>query len=155
MPDGKLFTQDEVNQIVSRRLNEERTRNRHTDGEYSELENRYNDLLQQVHNEKVARMKAAKKEKLVKSLAEGGALAPGDMASMLEDNVIESENGELGYKLNNGTVLSVTDGVKNWLHEHPWAVKADIQTGAGIGNTISLKPGDIEQAEIRKAMGLQ
>lgn len=154
MENEKTFTQEEVNKIVARRLNEDRQQRQqsHSDSEYMELETKYNDLLQQVHADNVARSQAAKKAAIVEALTKEKALSPSDMAIMLQDKIVENQDGTLSFKQSDGLTVSIQEGVSAWAQANPWAIRADMQ--GGTGSHLTPHTYTDEEATLREAMGL-
>ena len=64
---------------------------------------------------------------------DGKAINPAEMSKILIGNVSVGDGDKIVYK-DGDKEVSVTDGVSSWLKANPWAVKADVQTGAGGGS---------------------
>lgn len=154
MENEKTFTQEEVNKIVARRLNEDRQQRQqsHSDSEYMELETKYNDLLQQVHADNVARTQAAKKAAIVEALTKEKALCPSEMAIMLQDKIVENQDGTLSFRQTDGQTVSIQEGVSAWAKANLWAIRADLQ--GGTGSRLTPHTYTDEEATLREAMGL-
>lgn len=88
------------------------------------------DMTKEKEAEKIKRIDAMKTSALVDALTKGNAAAPKDMAKLIADRLVVGDDESLMYK-NGDTDVSVEDGVKAWLTENTWAVKANVQGGSG------------------------
>ena len=88
------------------------------------------DMTKEKEVEKTKRIDAMKTSALVDALTKGNAAAPKDMAKLIADRLVVGDDESLMYK-NGDTDVSVEDGVKAWLTENSWAVKANVQGGGG------------------------
>jgi hypothetical protein len=148
----KLFTQDEVNRIVQERLAQEK--------------NKFNADQAQLLQESLSRAEAAERQlteyktkmqeqqilsDLENELAKGNCIQPKQIASLLKQNVSLTQDGKLVYK-SDGKEVSLQDGVKNYLGNNTWCIKANPQGGGGApvsgGGTGGL------DAALREAFGL-
>lgn len=88
------------------------------------------EMTQAKEAERTKRIDAMKTSALVDALTKGNAAAPKDMAKLIADRLVVGDDESLMYK-NGDTDVSVEDGVKAWLTENTWAVKANVQGGSG------------------------
>ena len=53
------------------------------------------------------------------------------MAKLLQDSIVIKDDESLVYKDAEGKEISLEDGVKGWLKDNTWAVKANNAGGSG------------------------
>lgn len=143
----KMFTQDEVNAIVQKRLAEERTRlSNDVDNEYKaqceEMKAQFNAFA----------MKAAKKE-LFFTLQANKAIEPEDMAQLLSGHLKVDEQGNAVFMNADQKEISIQDGVSEYLNARPWAIRKVTIDGLRPGES-NLPEGWDDAAAIRAAMQL-
>ena len=148
----KLFTQDEVNRIVQERLAQEK--------------NKFNADQAKLLQESLARAEEAERQlteyktkmqeqqilsDLENELTKGNCIQPKQIASLLKQNVSLTQEGKLVYKSGDKEV-SLQDGVKDYLGNNTWCIKANPQGGGGApaGGNVG---GSLE-SELRDAFGL-
>ena len=88
------------------------------------------DMTKEKEVEKNKRIDAMKTSALVDALTKGNAAAPKAMAKLITENLCVGDDESLIYK-GADKDMSVEDGVKAWLSENAWAVKANPQNGGG------------------------
>ena len=88
------------------------------------------EMTKTAETEKAKRFEATKQNALIDALTKGKAAAPKDMAALVANNVFFNEKEELMYKKGED-VLSIEDGVKDWLDANKWAVKVEGNAGGG------------------------
>lgn len=95
-----------------------------------ELSDKYTASEKKAKEEHDRRVHTSIKSELVKALTQGKAIKPEELAKMFSVTVKDDDTGIIksGYK-----ELSIADGVTEWLKANPWAVKTDVQPGAGGG----------------------
>lgn len=98
-----------------------------------ELTDKYNASEEKAKAEHAKRVKAAIRSELISALTNGKAIQPEAMLKIIEGNVSIGDDDKAVYKVGDQS-LSIEEGVKGWLKENPWAVKAEIQPGAGGGS---------------------
>ena len=148
----KLFTQDEVNRIVQERLAQEK--------------NKFNADQAKLLQETLARAEKAEQQiisyeskikeqrilnDLESALVINNATAPKELSSILQKYVTVTEEGNTVFSMGDKNV-NLQDGVKGWLLNNTWAVKANPQGGGGSpagGGGI----GDIDD-QLRDTFGL-
>lgn len=128
MEDNKTFTQEEVNNIVSKRLAEERAK--------------FNQQLQQKESEYNVQLKEYKevmqrervRTRLLNALNKNDVFEPGEMVKLVKDRVhIDDNTGESYYLTDTGERLTIEEGVTHWANKNTWAVKNNQKPGAGSG----------------------
>jgi len=144
MEDNKTFTQEEVNNIVSKRLSEERAK--------------YNLQVQQKEAEHNAEIKALREKyqkeslhtKMLSALTKANVFEPNEMVRLVKDRVHTDDTGNSYYLTDTGEHLSIEEGVNHWASKNLWAIRNDQKRGAGSfgGNFVTDDP-------IAKAMKLQ
>lgn len=100
---------------------------------FDELKGKYDASEKKAKEEHDKRVKEAINSKILSALTDGKAINPAEMSKILIGNVSVGDGDKIVYK-DGDKELSVTDGVAGWLKANPWAVKADVQTGAGGGS---------------------
>ena len=100
---------------------------------FDELKGKYDASEKKAKEEHDKRVKEAVSSKVLSALTDGKAINPAEMSKILIGNVSVGDGYKIVYK-DGDKDLSVTDGVAGWLKANPWAVKADVQTGAGGGS---------------------
>ena len=100
---------------------------------FDELKGKYDASEKKAKEEHDKRVKEAISSKVLSALTDGKAINPAEMSKILIGNVSVGDGDKIVYK-DGDKDLSVTDGVAGWLKANPWAVKADVQTGAGGGS---------------------
>lgn len=100
---------------------------------FDELKGKYDASEKKAKEEHDKRVKEAISSKILSALTDGKAINPAEMSKILIGNVSVGDGDKIVYK-DGDKELSVTDGVAGWLKANPWAVKADVQTGAGGGS---------------------
>lgn len=152
----KLFTQAEVNEIVSSRVAKEKEK---FDARMAEKDREWNERLQQAVSEanagKIQYLQEKRSAALLAALEKGRAVCPKEIAKLLDGNVkIDRDNGSIYYEGLDGKRLTVDDGVTEYLKANEWAVKNVSTGGAGSGaprhNLI-----ETSDAQLRQAMGLK
>ena len=104
---------------------------------FDELKGKYDASEKKAKEEHDKRVKEAISSKILSALTDGKAINPAEMSKILIGNVSVGDGDKIVYK-DGDKELSVADGVAGWLKANPWAVKADVQTGAG-GGTAAKK----------------
>lgn len=104
--------------------------------------------------ERTKRIQTAINSQLVSALTKGKAIKPDVFSNLLAGNVIAKDDDSLVYK-NGDKEISVTDGVKAWLTENPWAVKNDSNPGAGSGAPNSGASGNTKPTTLAEAINAQ
>lgn len=97
-----------------------------------ELTGKYAASEEKAKAEREKRVATAIQSQIVSALTEGKAIKPEVFAKLLAGNVKAKDDDSLVF-MNQDKELSVTDGVKQWLTDNPWAIKNDSQNGAGSG----------------------
>lgn len=100
---------------------------------FDELKGKYDASEKKAKEEHDKRVKEAISSKVLSALTDGKAINPAEMSKILIGNISVGDGDKIVYK-DGDKDLSVTDGVAGWLKANPWAVKADVQTGAGGGS---------------------
>lgn len=88
------------------------------------------EMTKTATEEKGKRIEAMKQSALISELTKGKAAAPKDMAALITGNLFVNEKDQLMFRQGE-EVLSVADGVKNWLDANKWAVKIEGTSGGG------------------------
>lgn len=99
-----------------------------------ELTEKYTASEKLAAEEKEKRIKTAMKSQVLAALTDGKAVKPDVFTQVLLGNISAKDDGSLVYKDGNKE-MTIADGVAGWLKANPWAVKADVQTGAGGGGS--------------------
>ena len=144
MEDNKTFTQEEVNNIVSKRLSEERAK--------------YNLQVQQKEAEHNAEIKALREKyqkeslhtKMLSALTKANVFEPNEMVRLIKDRVHTDDKGDSYYLTDTGEHLTIEEGVNHWASKNLWAIRNDQKPGVG-GRDSDGTSGD----PIAKAMKLQ
>ena len=127
MEENKTFTQEEVNNIVSKRLAEERAK---FNQQLQQKEAEYNTSLKEykasVQREKVH-------SRLLDALNKHNVIEPGEMVKLVKDRVHTDDTGESYYLTDTGEHLTIEEGVTHWANKNLWAVKNNQKPGAGSG----------------------
>ena len=99
------------------------------------------EMTKTAETEKAKRFEATKQNALIDALTKGKAAAPKDMAALVAGNVFFNEKEEPMYKKGED-ILSVEDGVKDWLSANRWAIKVEGSAGGGApaGNNPDADP---------------
>lgn len=105
------------------------------------LTKQYTEMTKTAETEKAKRFEATKQNAIIDALTKHKAAAPGQMVKMVAENVFFNEKEEPMYKKGED-ILSVDDGVKDWLDANKWAVKVEGSAGGGApaGNTKDSDP---------------
>lgn len=101
--------------------------------QFAELKGKYDASEKKAKEEHDKRVQTAISSQLMSALAAGKAINPAEMSKMLSGNIFVGDDDKIIYR-DGDKELSVDDGVAGWLKANPWAVKADVQTGAGGGS---------------------
>lgn len=158
MDNEKKFTQEEVNQIVSKRLAEEKAK-------FTEALQEKEAAMSVKIKEAEAMAEAAKIQErnskqagaLLEALDKFHATNPGEISKILKENVFTDDEGNVVFKKSNGEAVPVEKGVEEYLEANLWAVKDIQHLGSGaasFGGRKTRHPGAIN-SELRKAMGLK
>lgn len=99
------------------------------------------DMTQKAETEKGKRIAALKHSLAVDALTKGNAASPEAMAKLLDEYLVVGDDEKVIYKFGDKE-MSVADGVKGWLTDNAWAVKANAQSGGGasVGGAGSSDP---------------
>lgn len=87
-------------------------------------------MTEKAEAEKTKRLAALVHSKAVDALTKGNAASPENMAKLIADKLIVGDDESISYKDGDKT-MSLDEGVKGWLGENAWAVKANGQQGGG------------------------
>lgn len=158
MDNEKKFTQEEVNQIVSKRLAEEKAKFTETLQEKeAAMSVKIKEAEAMAEAAKIQERNSKQAGALLEALDKFHATNPGEISKILKENVFTDDEGNVVFKKSNGEAVPVEKGVEEYLEANLWAVK-DIQhlgSGAGsFGGSKTRNPGAIN-SELRKAMGLK
>lgn len=107
---------------------------------FEELKGKYDASEKKAKEEHDKRVREAINSKILSALTDGKAINPAEMSKILIGNVSVGDGDKIVYK-DGDKELSVADGVAGWLKANPWAVKADVQTGAGGGSGLQGSGG--------------
>lgn len=99
-----------------------------------ELTEKYTASEKLAAEEKEKRIQTAMKSQVLAALTDGKAVKPDVFTQVLLGNISAKDDGSLIYK-DGDKEMTIADGVAGWLKANPWAVKADVQTGAGGGGS--------------------
>lgn len=99
-----------------------------------ELTEKYTASEKLAAEEKEKRIQTAMKSQVLAALTDGKAVKPDVFTQVLLGNISAKDDGSLVYK-DGDKEMTIADGVAGWLKANPWAVKADVQTGAGGGGS--------------------
>lgn len=99
-----------------------------------ELTEKYTASEKLAAEEKEKRIQTAMKSQVLAALTDGKAVKPDVFTQVLLGNISAKDDGSLVYK-DGDKEMTIADGVAGWLKANPWAVKADVQTGAGVGGS--------------------
>ncbi|SUP44372.1 hypothetical protein [Veillonella criceti] len=159
----KLFTQQEVDNIVKDRLERERKRYSADADAMGELNRQVASLqaeLSQLKEDKAAQAEQLKTEKIknaiIDELTKGNAINTASLVHVFSGGANISDDGTIMVTGEDGNAVSVKDGVKAWLKENLWAVKNTSQPGAGS----AMDPGRAYDSDavmsdsLREAFGL-
>lgn len=121
----KTFTQEEVNNIVSKRLKEEQ--------EKFKLQLQQKDA---EHNAQISALKAENRReslqaRMLNALNKHNVFEPSETVKLIKDRVHTDDTGESYYLTDTGEHLTIEEGVKHWANKNLWAVKNDQKPGAG------------------------
>ena len=160
MDNEKKFTQEEVNQIVSKRLAEEKAK-------FTEALQEKEAAMSVKIKEAEAMAEAAKIQErnskqagaLLEALDKFHAANPGEISKILKENVFTDDEGNIAFKKSNGEAVPVEKGVEEYLGANLWAVKNMQQPGSG-GVSLShceygIRESEAINPELRQAMGLK
>lgn len=100
---------------------------------FDELKSKYDASEKKAQEEHDKRVQASISSSILNALTNGKAVNPAEISKILMGNVSVGDGDKIVYKDGNKE-LSIADGVSGWLKANPWAVKADVQTGAGGGS---------------------
>ena len=145
MEDNKTFTQEEVNNIVSKRLAEERTKfNQQLQQKESEYNTKLKEYKEVMQRERV-------QTRLLNALNKNDVIEPGEMVKLVKDRVhIDDNTGESYYLTDTGERLTIEEGVTHWANKNTWAVK-NIQKPGAVSGGVFVSGND---DPIRKAFKL-
>jgi len=162
MDNEKKFTQEEVNQIVSKRLAEEKAK--------------FSEILQEKEAAMTAKIKEAEalaaaaqiQERnnkqagvLLEALNKFHAVNPPEISKLLKDNVFTDDAGNVLFKGSNGEAVPVEKGVEEYLKTNAWAVRDMQFPGSGGGVNLSRHYQNCDRnphatnPDLRGAMGLK
>lgn len=154
----KRFTQEEVNQIVSKRLTEEKMK-------FSEMTREKEAAMNQKIKEAEAVAEAVRVEQrndkqaraLLEALKRFNAVNPEEISKILKDNVSTDNKGNVVFKNSNGEIVPVEKGVEDYLNVNLWAVKDMQESGSGFHPYSGHMTGNSHtfDSELRGAMGLK
>lgn len=154
----KRFTQEEVNQIVSKRLSEEKVK-------FSEMTREKEAAMNQKIKEAEAVAEAVRVEQrndkqaraLLEALKRFNAVNPEEISKILKDNVSTDNKGNVVFKNSNGEIVPVEKGVEDYLNVNLWAVKDMQESGSGFHPYSGHMMGNSHtfDSELRGAMGLK
>lgn len=99
-----------------------------------ELTDKYAASEKLAAEEKEKRIQTAMKSQVLAALTDGKAVKPDVFTQVFLGNISAKDDGSLVYK-DGDKEMTIADGVAGWLKANPWAVKADVQTGAGGGGS--------------------
>lgn len=154
----KRFTQEEVNQIVSKRLSEEKVK-------FSEMTREKEAAMNQKIKEAEAVAEAVRVEQrndkqaraLLEALKRFNAVNPEEISKILKDNVSTDNKGNVVFKNSNGEIVPVEKGVEDYLNVNLWAVKDMQEPGSGFHpySGHMIKNSNTIDSKLRGAMGLK
>lgn len=98
-----------------------------------ELTEKYEASEKRAKEEHDKSVHTAVRSEVLSALTRGKAIKPEEMYKILVGNIIIDENDKAFYKIGDDEV-SLEDGVNQWLKDNPWAVKSEVQPGAGGGS---------------------
>ncbi len=98
-----------------------------------DIQGKYDAAEKKAKAEHDANIKASINAQVIKALTDGKAINPTEMSKILLANVAVGDDDKITYK-DGDKELTIADGVSGWLKANPWAIKADIQPGAGGGH---------------------
>lgn len=102
--------------------------------QFADLKGKYDASEKKAKEEHDKRVQTAITSQILSALTAGKAINPSEMSKMLSGNISVGEGDKIIYR-DGDNEMSVEDGVAGWLKANPWAVKADVQTGAGGGSS--------------------
>lgn len=150
----KLFTQEEVNEIVQNRLKGEKEKfKRILQDRIQEATAETNEELNNLreHNRKAALHEALKQE---------DAASITEIAKLLDGNVVLDEDFNAVFKYEDGTTEPVLNGVRKYMDSNPWARgpasknKRQYVPNGGIGPQVKNEE-DERNEYLRRAIGLK
>lgn len=154
----KLFTQQEVDNIVRDRLERERKRYSADADAMGELNKQVASLqaeLSQLKEDKMAQAEQLKSEKIksaiIDELTKGNAINTSSLLHVFTGGANISEDGTISVTGEDGNAVPVADGVASWLKLNPWARKNVQNAGSGEHNGYA---GYNSEAVLREAFGL-
>jgi len=98
-----------------------------------DLTDKYNESQKKAQEEHDRRVRTSVRSKLLSALTQGKAVKPEEIVKMFSGSVTMKDDDTAVMK-SGDKELSLEDGVAAWLKANPWAVKNDVQTGAGGGS---------------------
>ena len=98
--------------------------------EIATINGKYAEMEKTAQAEKVKRFDTMKTNALIDQLTKGNAAAPKDMARLIADKLVVNDDETISF-VDGESTMSVEDGVKGWLCNNTWAVKANPQGGGG------------------------
>lgn len=153
----KLFTQDEVNQIVRERLAQEKEKTAAAiQQKEAELAAKYEQENAVRHAEIIRMREERRKSTLIHALEAGNAVNAVEISKILDKKVKTAEDGSIIFEGEDGQPVPVEEGVKSYLIKNPWAIKNTATGGAGSGGYRPMSGNPITNGEtaLRDAFGL-
>ena len=151
----KLFSQDEVNQIVRERLAQEKEKTaaaiQQKEAEMAEKYARENAVQ---HAEIIRMREERRRNTLIHALEAGHAVNAVEISKILDKKVKTAEDGTVIFEGEDGQPVPVEEGVKSYLSKNPWAVKNTASGGAGSCVYYPMSGRTVESDSIRKAFEL-
>ena len=148
----KLFTQDEVNQIIRERLAQEKEKSAAAiQQKEAELAAKY-EKENAAQLEEIQRMKEERrKDVLMHALEAEHAVNAVEISKILDKNVKTAEDGNIIFEGEDGKPVPVKEGVKSYLSKNPWA-----RAASGIKGMYTPKSGGIAapDASLRNAFDI-
>lgn len=101
-------------------------------GKFEELKNKYDAAEKKAQEEHSKRVRTSVDTEVINALTKGKAINPEAMLKVVRDNISIGDDDSAAF-VDGDKHLSIEEGVSGWLKANPWAVKADVQGGAGGG----------------------
>lgn len=127
---------DPVNQNELKELKREKTK---LTRERDSLDKQYKEVMEQLNTEKTGRINQKKSAEIRKALDVNKVLKPDQMIDLFNSKVISDDNGDVfTIKSADGSELTISDYIADWVKDNPEFVKADVKGGAGSNQSTNF-----------------
>ena len=129
-----LSTATKVDPVDKNELKELKREKTKLTRERDNLDKQYKEVMEQLSTEKTSRINQKKSAEIRKALDTNKVLKPDQMIDLFNSKVIADDNGEVfTIKSADGSELTISDYIADWVKDNPEFVKSDLKGGTGSG----------------------